>query len=169
MDDGVTRLTHISYAKKFNERCHNIEQIAPPREQRVRRLQARVRTARIRLICGKGRRPRRMVVPSVKAIREKWPIFAGKIRIQVLGNGPLPKDLQSIVDAAGPDLWIEGEDLVDLCKQRSEEGRAVVTPLRRFLHLRWLWQLAMALLKLWRSHLYPQLPPPPLLSHPSCR
>ena len=124
MDDGVTRLTHISYVKKFNERCHNIEQIAPPREQRVRRLQARVRMARIRLICGKGRRPRRMVVPSVKAIREKWPIFAGKIRIQVLGNGPLPKDLQSIVDAAGPDLWIEGEDLVDLCKQRSEEGES---------------------------------------------
>ena len=124
MDDGVTRLTHISYVKKFNERCHNFEQIAPPREQRVRRLQARVRMARIRLICGKGRRPRRMVVPSVKAIREKWPIFAGKIRIQVLGNGPLPKDLQSIVDAAGPDLWIEGEDLVDLCKQRSEEGES---------------------------------------------
>ena len=124
MDDGVIRLTHISYVKKFNERCHSFEQTGPPREQRVRRLQARVRMARIRLICGKGRRPRRMVVPSVKAIREKWPIFAGKIRIQVLGNGQLPKDLQAIVDAAGPDLWIEGEDLVDLCKQRSEEGES---------------------------------------------
>ena len=65
-----------------------------------------------------------MVVPSVKAIREKWPIFAGKIRIQVLGDGQLPEDLQAIVDAAGPDLWIEGEDLVDLCKQRSEEGES---------------------------------------------
>ena len=110
--------------KKFNERCHNFEQTGPPREQRVRRLQARVRMARIRLICGKGRRPRRMVVASVKAIREKWPIFAGKIPIQVLGNGSLPKDLQAIVDAAGPDLWIEGENLVDLCKQRSEEGES---------------------------------------------
>ena len=65
-----------------------------------------------------------MVVPLVKAIREKWPIFAGKICIQVLGDGQLPKDLQAIVDAAGPDLCIEGEDLVDLCKQRSEEGES---------------------------------------------
>ena len=65
-----------------------------------------------------------MVVPSVKAIREKWPIFAGKIRIQVLGDGKLPQDLQTIVDAAGPGLWIEGEDLVDLCKQRYEEGES---------------------------------------------
>ena len=123
-DDGVTRLTHISYVKKFNERCHSFARAAPPREQRVSRVQKRVRMARIRLICGKGRRPRRMVVPSVKAIREKWPIFAGKIRIQVLGDGQLPKDLQAIVDAAGPDWCIEGEDLVDLCKQRSEEGES---------------------------------------------
>ena len=80
--------------------------------------------ARIRLICGKGRHPRRMVVPSAKAIRDKWPIFAGKIRIQVLGDGQLPEDLQAIIDAAGPDWCIEGEDLVDLCKQRSEEGES---------------------------------------------
>ena len=123
-EDGVTRLTHISYAKKFNERCHSFAQAAPPREQRVSRAQKRVRMARIRLICGKGRRPRRMVVPSAKAIRDKWPIFAGKIRIQVLGDGQLPEDLQAIVDAAGPDWCIEGEDLVDLCKQRSEEGES---------------------------------------------
>ena len=63
-------------------------------------------------------------MPSVKAIREKWDVVAGKIRIQVLGDGPLPKGLQRIVDAAGPDLWIEGKDLVDLCKQRSEEGES---------------------------------------------
>ena len=123
-EDGVTRLTHISYVKKFNERCHSFAQAAPPREQRVSRAQKRVRMARIRLICGKGRRPRRMVVPSAKAIREKWPIFAGKIRIQVLGDGQFPEDLQAIVDAAGPDWCIEGEDLVDLCKQRSEEGES---------------------------------------------
>ena len=60
----------------------------------------------------------------MKAIVEKWPIFAGKIRIQVLGDGSLPKDLQVIVDATGSDSWIEGEDLVDLCKQRSEEGES---------------------------------------------
>ena len=127
-DNGITRLTHISYAKKFNERCHNFAREGLPREQKVSRVQKRVRMARIRLISGKGRRPRRMVVPSVKAIREKWPIFAGKIRIQVLGDGKLPEDLQTIVDAAGPGLWIEGEDLVDLCKQRSEEGENECNP-----------------------------------------
>ena len=71
LDNGITRLTHISYAKKFNERCQNFAREGLPREQRVSRVQKRVRMARIRLISGKGRRPRRMVVPSVKAIREK--------------------------------------------------------------------------------------------------
>ena len=85
-EDGVTRLTHISYIKKFNERCHSFAQAAPPREQRVSRAQKRVRMARIWLICGKGRCPRRMVVHSVKAIREKWSIFAGKIRNPGVGR-----------------------------------------------------------------------------------
>ena len=40
----------------------------------------------------------------------------------MLGDEALPKDLQTIVDVTGFDSWIEGEDLVDLCKQRSEEG-----------------------------------------------
>ena len=75
------------------------------------------------------------MVPSVKAIREKWPIFSGRIRVQVLGDGALPSGLQAIVDAAGSKSWIEGEALVDLCKQRSEEGEAVVTPLGRFWNL----------------------------------
>ena len=62
------------------------------------------------------------MVPSVKAIREKWPIISGRIRVQVLGDGALPSGLQAIVDAAGSKSWIEGKALVDLCKQRSEEG-----------------------------------------------
>ena len=93
-----------------------------PEKQRVSRVKPWARMARIRLIYGKGRRPKRMVVTSVKAIAEKWPVFSGRIRIQVLGDGALPSDLQTIVDAAGSNSWIEGEDLVDLCKQRSEEG-----------------------------------------------
>ena len=122
LDDDITRLTHISYAKKYNERYHSFAREGMAREQRVSRVKPWVWMARIRLIHGKGRRPKRMVVPSVKAIAEKWPIFSGRIRIQVLGTGALPSDLQTIVDAAGSNSWIEGEDLVDLCKQRSEEG-----------------------------------------------
>ena len=122
LDNGITRLTHISYAKKYNERCLDFAWEGMPREQRVSRVKPWIRMARIRLIYGTGRCPKRMVVPSVKAIREKWPVFSGRIRIQVLGDGALPSDLQTIVDAAGSNSWIEGEALVDLCKQRSEEG-----------------------------------------------
>ena len=71
LDDGIIRLTHISYAKKYNERCPDFAREGLPREQRVSRVKLWVRMARVRLIYGKGRRPRRMVVPSVKAIREK--------------------------------------------------------------------------------------------------
>ena len=122
LDDGITRLTHISYAKKFNEWCQNFAREGMSREQRVSRVKPWVKMARIWLIHGKGRHPKRMVVPSVKAISERWSIFSGRIRIQVLGDGALPSGLQAIVDAAGERSWIEGENLVDLCKQRSEEG-----------------------------------------------
>ena len=123
LDGSVTRLTHISYVKKYNERCQNIARVGMPREKRVSRIIPWVRMARIRLIAGTGRRPKQMVVPSVKAIADRWPIFTGSIRVQVLGDGaPLPADLQTIVDASGSDSCIEGRILVDLCKQRSEEG-----------------------------------------------
>ena len=123
LDGSVTRLTHISYVKKYNDRCQYTARVGMPREKRVSRLKPWVRMARIRLIAGGGRRKRRMVVPSVKTIADKWPIHTGRICVQVLGDGePLPADLQTIVDAAGPDSCIEGSTLVDLCKQRSEEG-----------------------------------------------
>ena len=61
----------------------------------------------------------------MKAIADKWPVHSGCICVQVLGDGePLPSDLQAIVDAAGSDSCIEGNALVDLCKQRSEEGES---------------------------------------------
>ena len=63
-----------------------------------------------------------MVVSCVKAINQKWPVKNGPVRVKVISDGnPLPADLQVIVDAEGPDKWIEGSVLVDLCKQRSEE------------------------------------------------
>ena len=123
LDGSVTRLTHISYVKKYNERCQYIARVGMPREKRVSQLKPWVRMARIRLIAGTGRRPRQMVVPSVKAIADKWPIHTGRIHVQVLGDGePHPADLQTIVDTTGSDSCIEGSTLVDLCKQRSEEG-----------------------------------------------
>ena len=120
LDGSVTRLTHISYLKKYNERCQYTTWVGMPHEKRVSQLEPWGRMALLRLIAGGGRHRRRMVVPSMKAITDKWPIYSGRIRVQVLGKGePLPSDLQAVVDATGPDSCIEGRVLVDLCKQRS--------------------------------------------------
>ena len=120
LDDNITRLTHISYAKKYNERCQYTERVEMPCQKRVNQLEPWGRMARLRLIAGSGRHRRQMVVPSMKAIMDKWPIHSGRIRVQVLGKGePLPSDLQAVVDATGPDSCIEGRVLVDLCEQRS--------------------------------------------------
>ena len=123
LDGTITRPTHISYVKKYHERCQFAERVGLPHTKRVSRVKPWVKMARLRLIAGKGKDKVRMVVPSAKAIREKWPIKNGPIRVKVISDGePLPSDLQAIADALGPDSWIEGHVLVDLCKQRSEEG-----------------------------------------------
>ena len=120
LDDNVTRLTHISYAKKYNERCQYTEQVGISRQKRVSQRKPWVRMARLRLIAGGGRHRTRMVVPSMKAIQDKWPVHSGCIHVQILGEGEaLPSDLQAVVDGAGPDSCIEGNVLVDLCTQRS--------------------------------------------------
>ena len=76
--------------------------------------------ARLRLVTGAGRRKARMVVSSLKVIREKWSVHQGRIRVQILGDAKdLPSELRAIVEATGPDDYIEGSVLVDLCTQRS--------------------------------------------------
>ena len=100
LDGNVMRLTHISYAKKYNERCRRAQQVGMPRSERVSKRQAWVRMARIRLIAGTGCRKARMVATSVKAIQEGWGVKEGRIRVQVLGEvDDLPADLKAIVDA----------------------------------------------------------------------
>ena len=120
LDGSVTRLTHISYAKKYNERCHYTEQVGIPCQTRVSRRKPRARMARIRLVAGTGSRRMRMVVHSMKNIQDKWPVHSGRIRVKILGEAKdLPSDLQAIVEATGPDNCIEGSVLVDLSRQRS--------------------------------------------------
>ena len=65
LDGSVTRLTHISYAKKYNERCHYTEQVGIPRQTRVSHRRPRARMARIRLVAGTGSRRMRRVVNSI--------------------------------------------------------------------------------------------------------
>ena len=120
LDGSVTRLTHISYAKKYNERCHYTEQVGIPRQTRVSRRRPRARMALIRLVAGTGSRRMRRVVNSIKNIQDEWPVHSGRIRVRILGEAKdLPSDLQAIVEATGPDNCIEGSVLVDSCRQRS--------------------------------------------------
>ena len=132
LDGNVTRLTHISYAKKYNERCHYTEQVGMPRQKRISKCQLWVRMARLRLIAGTGCRKARMVASSMKAIQENWGVQSGRIRVQVLGEAKdLPTDLQAIVEATGPDSCIEGNVLVDLACKGLVRGGVVVTPQMR--------------------------------------
>ena len=120
LDGSVTRLTHISYAKKYNESCHSTEQVGIPRQTRVSRRRPRARMACIRLIAGTGSRRMRRVVNSIQNIEDNWPVHSGRIRVRILGEAKdLPLDLQAIVEATDPDNCIEGGVLVDLCMQRS--------------------------------------------------
>ena len=118
LDGSVTRLTHISYAKKYNERCHYT---GIPRQAKVSRRRTRARMARLWLILGIGRHKMRRVVNSISIIQEKWPIHSGRVRVRILGEAKdLPADLQAIVEATDPANCIEGSVLFDLCRQRSD-------------------------------------------------
>ena len=59
---------------------------------------------------------------SMETIQDKWPIHSGRIRVRVIGEArELPADLRAIVEATDPDDCIEGNVLVDLCRQRSSQ------------------------------------------------
>ena len=125
LDGSVTRLMHISYAKKYHERYHYTEQVGVPRQKNVSHRKPRVRMAHIQLAAGSGHCRLRMVFHSMKAIQDKWPVHSGRIRVRILGEEKdLPTDLQAIVEATGPDKCIEESVLVDLCMQRSGRGES---------------------------------------------
>ena len=79
LDGNVTRLTHISYAKKYNERCHRAQQVGMPQPRKVSKRQRRVRMARIRLIAGTGCRKARMVANSLQDIKNNWRVKEGRV------------------------------------------------------------------------------------------
>ena len=117
-DGSVTRLTHISYAKKFNERCLHTQKLRP---LQVSCRRARDRMARLRLIFGSGHNKMKWVINSLDHVQRKWPIPLGRVRVRILGEEKdLPADLRELVGALDMDKCIEGKVLVDLCRQRSE-------------------------------------------------
>ena len=117
-DGSVTRLTHISYAKKFNERCLHTQKLRP---LQVSCRRARDRMARLRLIFGSGHNKRKWIINSLDQIQRKWLIPLGRVRVRILGEEKdLPADLRELVEALDPDKCIEGGVWVDLCMQRSD-------------------------------------------------
>ena len=64
-DGSVTRLTHISYAKKFNERCLLTQKLRP---LQVSCRRTRDRMARLRLIFGSGHTKMKWIVNSLDDI-----------------------------------------------------------------------------------------------------
>ena len=117
-DGSVTRLTHISYAKKFNERCLLTQKLRP---LQVSCRRTRDRMARLRLIFGSGHTKMKWIVNSLDEIQRRWAVPPVCVRVKILGEEKdLPADLQELVGALDPDNCIGGKVLVDLCRQRSE-------------------------------------------------
>ena len=120
LEGKVKRLTHISYAKKFHEKCNcfGLGRL----HHRVSRWRTTRRMGRIRLSCGSRKLGCCRQVKSLQEIRTKWKTFSGPIQVKVCGSAAdLPAELQVIVEAAGPKGVIDGRKLFDLCGQRSEE------------------------------------------------
>ena len=120
LENGITRTTHISYAKKFFERSLNVR--TEWLHNRLSRKRDVVEMAHLRLVTGSGRNRRRMRAFSLAEIYRKWHYLSGPkiVRLQVRGAvEELPEGLQNIVTEAGATQKISRERLLDLCGQRS--------------------------------------------------
>ena len=123
LENGITRTTHISYAKKFLERSLNVR--TERLHNRLSRKRDVVKMAHLRLVTGCGRRRRRMRAFSLAEIYQKWHYLSGPrmVRIQVRGEvEELPEGLRAIVIEAGTTQEVQEvsrERLLDLCGQRS--------------------------------------------------
>ena len=118
VDGSVTRLTHISYAKKFNERCLLTQKLCP---LQVSCHRARDRMARLRLIFGRGHNKMKWIISSLDDLQHRWAVPPVCVSVKILGEErDLPADLRELIGALDPDKCIEGKVLVDLCRQRSE-------------------------------------------------
>ena len=120
-DDVVTRISHISYAKKFFVRCAHawstdgLESSVPPAAMAALRF-CRGETS-------KARSRSRCFVFSMEQIKQQTRFHAGTVYVSVKGaKEDLPPDLRKILEAASPHGRIEGSVLLDLCGQRSDGG-----------------------------------------------
>ena len=120
LENGMNRITHISYAKKFFERSLNVR--TKWLHNRLNRKQGVVEMTHLRLVTFSGRNRRRMRAFSLAEIYRKWHYLSGPklVRLQVRGSvEELPEGLQTIVTEAGATQEISRERLLDLCGQQS--------------------------------------------------
>ena len=124
LEDGVSRTTHIRYAKRFYERSLNVQ--TKRLRHRLSREQDVIMMAHLRLVSGSGKNRRRLRAFSLKEICKKWHYFSGPMPVRIKICGPveeLPGGLRTLVDEAGATQVISRGRLLDLCGQRSyEEG-----------------------------------------------
>ena len=124
LEDGISRTTHISYAKRFYERSLNVQ--TKRLHHRLSREQDVITMAHLRLVSGSGKNRRRLRAFSLKEICKKWHYFSGPMPVRIKICGPvevLPEGLRTLVDEAGATQVIIRGRLLDLCGQRSyEEG-----------------------------------------------
>ena len=120
LENGITRTTHISYAKKFLERSLNVRT-----EMLHNRLSCKrdvVKMAHLRLVTGSRRNRRRMRAFSLAEIYRRWHYLSGPKIVRVQDRGAveeLPEGLRTIVVETGTTQEISRERLLDLCGQRS--------------------------------------------------
>ena len=120
LENGITRTTHISYAKKFLERSLNVR--TEKLHNRLSRKRDVVKMAHLRLVTGSRRNRRRMRAFLLAEIYRRWHYLSGPkiVRVQVHGAvEELREGLRTIVVEAGTTQEISRERLLDLCGQRS--------------------------------------------------
>ena len=120
-EEGVSRLTHISYVKIFHENTLNAE-------IRVNTKEGGKRGAQLKLTLGFGGERRIVKVRTREELAHRWHWFHGSVRVQVVGPPlELADELWPIVEEAWPYGVLPGKALRVHCGQWTEkEGSSLV-------------------------------------------
>ena len=87
LENGISRTTHISYAKRFYERSLNVQ--TKRLRHRLSREQDVVTMAHLWLVSGSGKNRRRLKTFSLTEIYKKWHYFSGPMPVRIKICGPV--------------------------------------------------------------------------------
>ena len=87
LENGISRTTHISYAKRFYERSLNVQtkQLC----HRLSREQDIATMAHLRLVSSSGKNRRRLRAFSLAEIYRRWHYFSGPMPVRIKICGPV--------------------------------------------------------------------------------